>query len=129
MPLLSSSANLTWISAGNVTALVVNGGFAAMDSEVNQEVYAAVDGSLSYSVAHTGGTVPVGSTTETFTYTPSGQDYVPGTLVLEGVDFYACPQAAGVYQIYAGTGGFTETGCLDINIGTFVYSGVAAYQY
>ncbi len=98
-----------------------------MDSEVDQEVYAAADGSLSYSVAHTGGAVPVGSTTETFTYTPSGQDYVPETFVLEGVDFYASPQAAGVYQIYAGTGAFTQTGYLDINIGTFVYSGLAAY--
>lgn len=118
-----------WTSAGNVTALVVNGGFAALDSEIDQEVYVAADGSLSYTVAHTGGVVPAGSTTETFTYTPNSQEFVPGTFVLEGVDFYACPQAAGVYQIYAGTSGFTETGCLDINIGTFVYSGVAAYQY
>ena len=92
-------------------------------------VYAAPDGALSYSVAHTGGVVPVGSTTETFIYTPSGQESVPGTFALQGVDFYACPEAAGVYQIYAGTGGFTETGCLDIDIGAFVYSGVAAYQY
>jgi hypothetical protein len=54
---------------------------------------------------------------------------VIGSFVLEGVDFYACPEAAGVYQIYAGVAGFTETGCLEIDIGTSVYSGIAAYSY
>ncbi|KAI1660888.1 hypothetical protein F4813DRAFT_266974 [Daldinia decipiens] len=95
-----------------------------------QQVYVAGDGSLSYTVAHSGA-MPEGSVSTGFQRQRSEAFGAPVVLSSSAKSWLMCPVSEGeprerTYQIYVGQG--TED-CLNTAVRTYTSSGPDAWQY
>ena len=96
-------------------------------------MYVAADGSVKYTIAHSGA-IPKGAFTTGFVYEPptTGQSF--GSLSFNAggaTGFVACPVSgsASAYQVFADITGKDTTGCLGLDALTTEYDGAPAWQY
>ncbi|KAI2466240.1 hypothetical protein F4781DRAFT_434604 [Annulohypoxylon bovei var. microspora] len=95
-----------------------------------QQVYAAADGSLSYTVPHSGA-FPEGANATGFTRGMSQSFGAPIVLGKNSQFWYMCPVSEGgprerTYQLYVGQG---KEGCLDTEVRTYTSTGPNAWEY
>ncbi|KAI2621258.1 hypothetical protein GGR54DRAFT_94562 [Hypoxylon sp. NC1633] len=121
-------------SAYNGSRTVFAGGIDTLSLAVlapsGQQVYIAVDGSLSYTTEHSAG-LPDGAVATGFTRTQSESFGAPLVLGHSGDSWLICPVSDGeprerTYQLYVGHS--DKEGCLSTGIRTYT-SSVDAYAY
>ncbi|KAF2134459.1 hypothetical protein P153DRAFT_362229 [Dothidotthia symphoricarpi CBS 119687] len=112
---------------GNITSLIGGDGSLSLGSIVPQQVYVAIDGTLSYTGTD-GAPLPAGAIANMFEKTdPEGSTL--GTLSYD-TGFLACPQTDGRYQVYGQRDGVSFVGtCLGFSAITSDVDGPTAYQY
>ncbi|KAF1357823.1 hypothetical protein EJ07DRAFT_126720 [Lizonia empirigonia] len=118
------SGNTTTFIGGDKTlslGVVVPGG---------QSVYVAKNGSLSYTVAHSGGVAPEGSITDEFNKTAPTAGSLYGYLNFE-TGFVACPSSTDKwYEVFGQTDGFKAAAdCLSFNALTTDAEAPGAWEY